>query len=106
MSDQYGLSAQYPQQSLQPVAAPAHAPTYGASQSAPAMTASPSQSGYAAGFGPAALVAMVFVVLAIMFATIPRNQFFVNQLPAAYSQLPVVDVDGLTPLGNTTVSAP
>jgi len=73
MSDQYGLPAQYPQQTLQPQTLQ---PRPYANASPPEMTRKPLRQSTGTGFGPAALVAMVFIVVAILFATIPRNQFF------------------------------
>ena len=73
MSDQYGLPAQYPQQTLQPQTLQ---PRPYANASPPEMTRKPLRQSTGTGFGPAALVVMVFIVVAILFATIPRNQFF------------------------------
>jgi hypothetical protein len=66
MSDQYGLPAQYPQQTLQPQTLQ---PRPYANASPPEMTRKPLRQSTGTGFGPAALVV-------ILFATIPRNQFF------------------------------
>jgi hypothetical protein len=91
MSDQYGTSTQPPDQYLAVVR-----PT----TERPSMQTAPRRDG-GSGFGAAALVVMVFVVIGIFFIAIPENRFF-SYIGQDTSSIPTSDT---APLVGTAPSA-